>query len=329
MPITSINTGYSDANVVTRQGQINGSGDALATFLKVSGDMVLEAWEQSGIFQNFVTTREIPYGKQASFPITGRKRDARYHTPGELVTGGNMNQGEVVINVDGVLYESAFVAEIDELMNHYEIQAAISRQLGESIGLKFDAFAGQLTALAARDTTPEVTGLPTGLVLNNPSVSTDADTLVRFAFRSAQYIAENDIGGGTPRIALRPAQYFLLVQNTKMLYRDFGGTADIGKGMVSELAGMQIVQAKGNRIPNTNLTSDTSIPAQYRGNFTNTVALASNPMAVGCLKVRGFKMTLDQQNDRFGYLMLASQVQGMGVLRQECAIEWSSASGSD
>lgn len=329
MSITTITTGYSGGNQVSRPGQQNGSGATDALFLKVFGEMVMEAWEQTGIYQNFVTTRTIPYGKQATFPIIGRKRDAQYHTPGELVTGGNLNSGEVVINVDGVLYDSLFVAEIDELMNHYEVQGPYARQLGESIALKFDAYASQLTALAARDTTPEVTGLPVGLVLNNPNVVTDADTLVRFAFRTARHIADNDIGGGTPRITLRPAQYFLLVQNTKVLYKEYGGSADISKGTVTELAGMEIVQAKGNRIANTDLSADTTIPAQYRGNFTNTVALASNPMAVGCLRVRGFKMTMDNQNDRFGTLMIASQVQGMGVLRQECAAEWSAAAGSD
>lgn len=329
MPITTVTSGFSGGNSATRPGQANGTGGTDALFLKVFGEQVLEAWEQTGIFQNFVTTRTIPYGRQATFPIIGRKRDATYHNPGELITGGNLNQNEITINVDGVLYDAIFVPEIDELMNHYEVQGPYARQLGESLALRFDAFASQLTALAARNATPPVTGLPVGLRLNNPAITTDADALVRFAFRTARHISENDVGGGTPRIVLRPAQYFLLVQNTKVLYKDYGGSADISKGTVAEVAGMEVVQAKGNRLPATDLSSDTTIPTQYRGNFTNTVALASNPMAVGCLRVRGFRMTVDQQNDRFGYLMVASQVQGMGILRQECAVEWSNAAGTD
>lgn len=322
MANSTVSTAAYTTSAVARSGQAALTGDADALFLKVFGEMTLEAWEQVGVFHNHVTTKTIPYGKQATFPIIGRKREATYHTPGELVLGGLVEHNEVTINVDGVLYDSIFTAEIDELKNHFDTQAAYSRQLGESLSLKFDALAAQLTALAARDTTAPYTNGPIGKVLKNPVVTTDSDKLVSFAFASAQHIAENDIGGGSPKIFLKPAQYFLLAQNTKVLYKDYDGSASLRKGTVAELAGMEIVQVKGNRVPSTDLSADTSIPSQYRGDFTHTVALVSNPMAVGCLKVRGFKLVVNQQDDRFGHLMLASQVQGMGKLRKECAIEW-------
>lgn len=327
--MASVNTADYTTNAVSRLGQSNLSGDALALFLKVNAEMVLEAWEQVGVFQNFVTTKVIPYGKEASFPIIGRKRDAAYHTPGELLTGGRVPHAEKIISVDGVLADDVFVAEIDELMNHFDVQQAYSRQIGESLALRFDAFSAQTAVLAARDNTPEITGLPVGRVFNNPNTVTDSDTLVRLAFRSAEHIANNDIGGGTPTIFLRPAQYLLLAQNTKLLYKDFDGSASMRKGTVAEVAGMEVQQVRGNRIPSTNLSADATIPAKYRGDFTNTVAIVANPMAVGCLKVRGFKLDVIQQPDRFGYLMIGSQVQGLGVLRQECAIEWTSAAGTD
>lgn len=328
MANSTISTSAYTSSAVARQGQAGLTGDTSALFLKTFGEMILEAWEQTGVFQDHVTTKTIPFGKQATFPIIGRKREATYHTPGELVLGGLVEHNEVTINVDGVLYDSIFMAEIDELMNHYDVQAPYARQLGESLALKFDSFVAQLTALAAADSAAPFTNGPVGKVLSNPSVVTDADKLVQFAFNSAEHIAKNDIGGGTPRIFLKPAQYFLLVQNTKVLYRDFGGTADIGKGTVTELAGMQITQVKGDRLPSTDLSSDTSIPSQYRGDFTNLVALVSNPSAVGCLKVRGFRLTVQEQQDRFGTLLLASQVQGMGKLRKETAIAWKKTSGT-
>lgn len=329
MANSSITTPAYTTASAARSGQQNLAGATDALFLKVFGEMVLEAWEQTGVFQDHVLTKTIPFGKSAQFPIIGRKREAQYHTPGELVLGGLVEHNEVAITIDGILYDSIFMSEIDELMNSYDVHAPYARQLGESLALKFDAYVAQLTALAAADTTPAFTGGPVGKTFKNPVVVSDADKLVQFAFASAQYIAENDIGGGTPKIFVRPAQYFLLAQHTKMLYADFGGTANIAKGTIGEVAGMQVVQVKGNRIPSTNLTGDANTPTKYQGDFSNLTALVSVPSAVGNLKVRGFKLTSTYQEDRFGTLMLASQVNGFGVLRKECAIAWSKAPGTD
>lgn len=316
MANTVISTGYTG---VSRPGQQNLSGDALALFLTKAGDMVLQAWEQTTVFDKHLMSMTVMGAKAHKFPIIGRKREAEYHTVGNLITGGVVEHNEVTISVDNPLFDSVFVAEIDELMNYFEVQAAYSRQIGESIALKFDAYAAQLTILAARNTTPPFTNGPIGKQVDTDRTS--STSLVDAAFAAAIHIGENDIGGGDPKYFVRSAEYYLLVQDEKVLDKDYSGSANISKGTIQEVAGLEIVHVKGNRIPSTNLSADSSIPSKYRVDARETLGLISNPQAVGCLNARAMRLTLDQQNDRLGWLMIGSKVSGLGQLRSECAIE--------
>ena len=52
--------------------------------------------------------------------ITG-KITAEYHTAGNEITGSTVKQTEKLINIDDMLISSTFVAEVDELKNHFEV----------------------------------------------------------------------------------------------------------------------------------------------------------------------------------------------------------------
>jgi len=316
MANTVISTGYTG---VSRPGQQNLSGDALALFLTKAGDMVLQAWEQTTVFDKHLMSMTVQGAKAHVFPIIGRKREAEYHAVGNLITGGVVEHNQVTITVDNPLFDSVFVAEIDELLNYFELQSAYSRQLGESIALTFDAYAAQLSILAARNSTPPYTGGPIGKRID--ASANNSDALVDAAYTAVTHIGENDIGGGTPRYFLRSAEYYLLVQNERVLNKDFGGSANISSGTIQEVAGIPIQHVKGNRIPNTDRSADSAIPSKYRVDARETLGLITNPQAVGCLNARAMRLTLDQQNDRLGWLMIASKVSGMGQLRGECACE--------
>ena len=76
--------------------------------------------------------RTIANGKSASFPVTGTTT-AGYHTAGNEITGDAIKHNEKIIHVDDMLLSSSFVAEIDELKNHYDIRQIYAREMGQAL----------------------------------------------------------------------------------------------------------------------------------------------------------------------------------------------------
>lgn len=314
MAVETVSAGYTTA--ASRSGQKNLTGDALALFLREFGELVLEAWDEVNKFEKHTYQRNTTQGKADTFPIIGRKRDAFEHTPGQLITGGSVEHNEVEITLDPILVDAAFVAEIDELMNHFELRGPYARQLAESLSTVYDRRIAQLTVQAARNTTPPYANGPIGAVYADDDYVTDADLLVSALFDSATHIKENDIGGGQMRAFFRPKQYFMLVQSQALDKVQWTGSADISEGTVKKVADIMIDWS--NHIPSANITTGNT---KYRGDYRTTIGVISNPMAVGTLNRRGMKVAHLPQPDRLGHLLIASRACGHGVLRQECAIE--------
>lgn len=309
-----VTTGYT-TGAVSKPGSPTG-GDDLDLFLTEFGELVLEAWEEVNKFEKHTYQRNTTKGKSDTFPVIGRKRDAFEHTPGSLITGGTVEHNEVEISLDPILVDSAFIAEIDDLIAHYELRAPYARQLAESLSVAYDRRIAILSVLAARDATPPYTNGPVGLELIDNDYSTDADKMAAAMFDAATHIKENDIGGGQMRAFWRPKQYYLIVQSQKLDSVQWTGSADISSGTVKKLAGIDMDWS--NHIPLADITGGNT---KYRGDFRKTVAIVSNPMAVGTLNRRGLKVNSLPQPDRLGHLLIASRACGHGVLRQECAVE--------
>jgi len=113
----------------SRLGQANLSGDALALFLKVFSGEVLTSYNAKTVMKDKTRVRNITSGKSAQFPAIGRTT-AEYHTPGAEINGMNIEHGEKVITIDDLLISHAFIANIDEAKNHYEVRSEYAMQLG-------------------------------------------------------------------------------------------------------------------------------------------------------------------------------------------------------
>ena len=130
--------------VASRIGQINAAGDVKAIFLKKFAGEVLTTFEQTNVMKPLHTIRTINNGKSAQFPVTGTA-SAAYHVVGEdLVDSGNtggiqvINHAEKIINIDELLVATTFVANLDELRNHYDVRSIYSGELGRALANKFD-----------------------------------------------------------------------------------------------------------------------------------------------------------------------------------------------
>ena len=303
-----------------RAGQKVGGSDDRELFMRNFSADLIEAYDQSFDFVGHTTVKNLAAGKSDVIPIIGRLDNAADHVPGEIILGNPGEHNEREITLDNITVDSVFIPEIDELMAHYSLSAPFSRQLGQSLARVSNTRIAQMMVLASRVTEPDYTGAPVPSYYYNANILTDASKLEDAAYAGVEYIRENDIAGSLPTYWLRWKQYLLLARYTGIDTEATSGSGDRASGKVGPVAG---IQPRGtNSIPSANVTSGLT---KYRGDFTTTAGVIANDMAVGTVKRRAKKVVMKDQDDRLGTLIIASQLEGHGWLRQECSFEVATA----
>lgn len=310
----------------SRLGQSNSVGGSYANdnslFLKKFGGEVMAAFAEANVMRPLHLVRSIENGKSAQFPATW-KAASGYHTPGAELNGGQIiAHNERVITIDDLLLADTFIAEIDELKNHYDVREIYARELGYALARTEDKQLLQTAVLAARAATT-VTGGFAGTALTAAGYGTTAATLIAGIFAAAQTLDEKDVPEHDRFIALKPAQYYLLVQGSTAQNRDYAGSGSIQKGTLPEVAGISLV--KTNHLPTSIIAAVTGEQNTYSGTFTTTVGVAWQRTAIGTVKLRDLKMESEYQIQRQGTLMVAKMLVGHGILRPECAVELKTA----
>ena len=334
-----------------------------ALFLKKFSGEILQTFEESNIFKPLHTIRTIDSGKSAQFPVTGIAT-ANYHTPGENIAeqGGSpdkylsdIGKTEKIINIDKMLVASTFLANIDDVKNHYDIRSVYANELGKALAVRFDTAVAKTFLGAARDSanltatsagsTYDVAGEAFGRGNLDPT-AVDTFTgaqLVGALFAAAQRLDEQDVPSDGRFCVLRPAEYYKLVTGadasntfslTSVINSDIGGQGSIASGNVPQIAGISLY--KSNHLPSTDLSGGTGVDAGssndvfggngvgYDGDFRNTFGIVSHSAAVGTVKLLDLATESEYQIERQGTLFVAKYAMGHGILRPECAIELAS-----
>ena len=341
----------------SRVGQVNSAGDVDALFLKKFSGEILQTFEESNIFKPLHTVRTIDSGKSAQFPVTG-VASADYHTPGEnIADSGNsylsdIKKTEKIINIDKMLIASTFLANIDDVKNHYDIRSVYANELGKALAVRFDTALAKVFMAAARQSANlSQVGKAGGQldipnndfsapgVAGTPASFTGADLVAAF-FTAAQKLDENDVPSDGRFCVLRPQEYYKLVTGAdasnsfnllSAVNSDIGGQGSIAQGTVPQIAGISIY--KSNHIPSTDLSSTSTGDGDssndvfgvngvgYNGDFRNSLGIVSHSAAVGTVKLLDLATESEYQIERQGTLFVAKYAMGHGVLRPECAIE--------
>lgn len=320
---------YSDA--ASRPGQRALTGDPRALFLIEFGGMVIEAYDEVNDYDALRHVQHITQGKTDTFPIIGRKRDASEHEPGELILGGKVEHNDISISLDNMCYDSIFLPEIDELINHIEVRGPYATQLGQSLGSLQAKRIAMMHINASRKY--YVANVPTGVPQGQPApfyvwdanMKTSASVLESAFWSSKQFLLENDMSGQQINARLPHQQVLLLARQfgldpTTAIAKEGSGSGNRITGQLGQVVGMAV--AGTNHIPKTNITVG---PTKYQGNYSTTVGHIGNSMAVGSLERKSMQMTIKDQPERLGVLMIASQLNGHDVLRPECSIELATA----
>lgn len=308
---------------VSRLGQLDGAGSATALFLKVFSGEILEAFKEVNVTDGRTLERNITSGKSAQFPATW-KATAAYHTPGTEIVGHVIKANERIINIDGLLLADAFIANIDEAMNHYDVRAPYRSQLGYALSNKKDRHLLQLMVIAAR-AAATVSGGFGGTELVNADYDTSANTLVSGLFDAAVALDEKDVPDDGQRAAFFSSEsYHMLIQSDRAVNRDWNAQESNGSyksGKIAEIAGVTII--KSNHLPSTDLSAgaDALQNNDYFEDFSNTVGVVTHKTAVGTVKLMDLAFEMEYDIRRQGTLMVAKYAMGHGILRPECAVE--------
>ena len=251
-----------------------------------------------------------------------------------------------------MLVASTFLANIDDVKNHYDIRSVYANELGKALAVRFDTALAKVFIAASRDSANlSQVGKSGGQldVANNDfsapdtpgtvAATTGADLVAAF-FTAAQKLDENDVPSDGRFCVLRPQEYYKLVTGAdssnsfnllSAVNSDIGGQGSIAQGTVPQIAGISIY--KSNHIPSTDLSSTSTGDGAasndvfggsgvgYNGDFRNSLGIVSHSAAVGTVKLLDLATESEYQIERQGTLFVAKYAMGHGVLRPECAIE--------
>jgi hypothetical protein len=305
----------------SRLGQIAGAGATDALFLKVWSGEVMTVFYDNCVMKDKTRVRNLSSGKSAQFPaIAGNV--AAYHTPGAEITGTAVQHDEKIVTIDDMLLSSAFIANIDEAKNHYEVRSEYARGCGEALAQTYDRNLFSLAVKAARD----AAGIGAGAVGQGDASSVaigatpTVQQIIDAIYDAAQTMDEGNIPASDRYVFVSPATYWGLVTNDKILNRDFtGGNGAYEDGNVINVAGMKIV--KTNNLAQDHTTTTVDFGTKYQVNASDTAALIMHPYAMGTVKLLDLKSESDYDIRRQGTLMLSKMAVGHGILRPECIIE--------
>ena len=315
---------------VSRLGLVDNTGtDFDALFLKVFSGEVLTAFTRNNIFnEQLHSVRTITSGKSAQFPVLGTAT-ASFHTPGNLLTGGNqIRHGERVISIDDLLIADVFVSRLEELKNHYDIRSQYADELGKALAKTYDENVAKMIAQASRASST-LTGIAGGLTLtlasgNTASSDVTGDEIAAAIYDIAQTFDERDIPPTDRFCVLPPAEYYKLAESaTRTVNVDFnpgGGNGSFASGNVQQVAGIPIL--KSNNVPQSNRSAASGENNAYNGDDSKTIGLVFHKSAVGTVKLMDMTTEITGQDYATMYqgtLMVAKYALGHGILRPECA----------
>ncbi len=306
----------------TRLGQNLATGDANALFLKVFSGEVLSAFGRENQMMNMTSVRNIQSGKSSSFPVTG-KIQAEYHSAGNEILGSSVKQTEKIINIDDMLISSAFVAEVDELKNHFDVRSIFSTEMGRALAKKVDKHLLQLVVKASRSSANIAGDTGAGTEIVDADADTNMDSLIASVFEAIQKLDENDVPTTERYMVVTPDIYYKLANVDKLVSRDFSANnGDFGKGSVVAIGGVPVIKSNTavEAYVNSSTDSATGQNNDYLVNASDVVATIFQKGAIGSVKRKDLTLESTYDPRRMGTLMTARMMIGSNILRPECAV---------
>jgi hypothetical protein len=236
------------------------------------------------------------------------------------------------------LLASTFIANIDELKNHYDVRSIYAQELGKALAKRFDVATMKTLTAAARTAATITTTGKAGIAIDGGEPGDFNGTVIQAKlFEAAQKLDENDIPNDGKRFAiLKPADYYtLLASGEEVINRDFGGRGDVATGRIPMVAGINIyksnhlvdvavsgsAQDQNDQVAGVQNDVFGSGGTGYNAAMDKTQIIGGHPSAIGTVKLLDLATESDYKVELQGSLFVAKYAMGHGVLRPEAAFE--------
>ena len=286
---------------------------------------VLTAFEQSTVMMGRHQVRTISSGKAADFAVMGRTT-ATKHTPGSQITGKVIAHNTKSISIDGLLISDAFLANLDEAMNHYDVRAPYSTEMGRALALAFDRnviIEGLKGSQATHLLDSEITaaGSITDGNLDDSTLATRVGAVVQACFTAGNTFDKKNVPDEGRFLICGPLTYAEIVQNTDAINKDWGGAGSYADGKVTRVNNIEIVKAKnaGFAVYGTSGTNYNSGDHQY--DLSAVWGFFGTPNSIGTVKLIDVQTEMDYLIDYQGTLIVSKMAVGHSWLRPEACIE--------
>ena len=303
--------------------------DKLALALKVFSGETLTAFQQTSVTNGRIMERTIANGKSAQFPVFGRTT-AHYLQSGQSLDDirENIQQGERVIKIDGLLTADCLIFDLDEFIAHYDFRSPYAKELGNALAISYDASVLAELAKEALNVNENVAGNGLGGVIQVEADSTVVGVNKQTGLAVYQILLEakskmsKNYVPATERYAfIDPDFHSALASALDFLNRDYGASGTILEGNVIRLAGFDILECPHI----TRGGSDAAHAMQGDGHVFPAAYVDKHPIiichktAAGVLRLKNLSMESGRRIEYQADQMIAKMAVGMGGLRPESA----------
>jgi hypothetical protein len=266
-------------------------------------------------------TKQVGKGlKSGQFPVFGRAT-ADFHVPGAEVEGQVIAQAEKEIFVDEMLLAAVNVADIDEMLEHYDSRSFYTSELADALRKTEESHLVRCLARGATENSP-VTGGDNGVSVTIPSTTAytgvTAAKLRAAISQVAQTFDERSVPDDSRYMLLTPGDHRLLVDDTSALHRDVGGVGSLSEGTLPKVHGINLIKSNRlNALRGTNhSTNPTGAKNDYTADMRKTVGLAFHKTALGTVQRLGMTPDLYWRGERFQWQVSIRSLTGHDVLRE-------------
>lgn len=321
------------------QGKGQTDADKLANFLKVFGGQVLTAFMRRAVTMDKHLVRTIQNGKSASFPVMGRTA-GYYLAAGENLDDkrGDIKHSEKVIAIDGLLTADVLIYDIEDAMNHFDVRAEYSAQLGEALAIAADgavlAEMAKLCNLPAA-ANENIAGLGTATVLPIGTAATladDAEALGKAILKALTVarakLTRNYVPSSDRKFYTTPENYSAVLAALMPNAANYAALIDPETGNIKNVMGFEIIEVPhltaggaGDDLAGTNRKHDFPATAanDVRVALDNVVGLFNHRSAVGTLKLKDMALERARRPEYQADQIIGKYAMGHGGLRPEAA----------
>ncbi|CUR50731.1 hypothetical protein SHL_00041 [Pseudomonas phage shl2] len=322
----------------TNQGKGQSASDSLALFLKVFGGEVLTAFVRRSVTMDKHMVRTIQNGKSASFPVMGRTK-GYYLAPGENLDDKrkDIKHSEKVITIDGLLTSDVLIYDIEDAMNHYDVRAEYSAQLGEALAIAADgavlAEMAKLCNLPAASN-ENIQGLGTAIVLNIGAAADLVDVeargkaILKGLTLARARLTKNYVPAGDRRYYTSPEDYSAILSALMPNAANYAALIDPETGNIRNVMGFEVIEVPHLTVGGAGTDSDGAnqkhiFPATAAGDdkvaANNVVGLFNHRSAVGTVKLRDMALERARRPEFQADQIIGKYAMGHGGLRPEAA----------